>query len=100
MSSHDFADPDDSWERRGRTLALPQHLADPESGRRQHRPHSHDVEDELFYVLEGEVRSTTGDIEAVVTQGGTVSLPKQQAHQFQVLSDLPAAPGLTTKFAS
>lgn len=49
--------------------------------------HSHDVEDELFYVLEGEVRFTTGDVEEVVTQGGAVSLPKQRAHQFQVLSD-------------
>lgn len=48
--------------------------------------HSHDVEDELFYVLEGEVRFTTGDVDEVVGEGGTVFLPKQQPHQFQVLS--------------
>lgn len=48
--------------------------------------HSHDLEDELFHVLEGEVRFTTGDVQETVTVGGTVFLPKQQAHQFQVLS--------------
>ncbi len=48
--------------------------------------HSHDIEDELFHVLAGEVRFTTGDIDQVVAEGGTVFLPKRQAHQFQVLS--------------
>ncbi len=48
--------------------------------------HSHDLEDELFHVLDGEIRFTTGDVSEVVGQGGTVFLPKQQPHQFQVLS--------------
>ncbi len=48
--------------------------------------HSHDIEDELFHVLDGELRFTTGDVEEVVGAGGTVFLPKQRPHQFQVLS--------------
>ena len=53
-------------------------------GRRGFGPplHSHDIEEELFHVLEGEVRFTTGE----VGEGGTVFLPKQRPHQFQVLS--------------
>ncbi|GAA1446257.1 cupin domain-containing protein [Mycobacterium cookii] len=48
--------------------------------------HSHDLEDELFRVLAGEVRFVSGDVEAVVGEGATVFLPKQRPHQFQVLS--------------
>ncbi|MDO3395914.1 cupin domain-containing protein [Nocardioides sp. SOB44] len=57
-------------------------------GRRGFGPplHSHDIEEELFHVLEGEIRFTTGDISEVVGEGGTVFLPKQRPHQFQVLS--------------
>ncbi len=57
-------------------------------GRRGFGPplHSHDVEDELFRVLTGEVRFVCGDVEEVVGEGGTVFLPKQRPHQFQVLS--------------
>jgi hypothetical protein len=49
--------------------------------------HRHDVEDELFYVADGEIRFTAGDADQVVTTGGTVWLPKLLPHQFQVLSD-------------
>ena len=49
--------------------------------------HRHDVEDELFYLADGEVRFTAGDADEVVTTGGTVWLPKLLPHQFQVLSD-------------
>ena len=49
--------------------------------------HRHDVEDELFYIADGEVRFTAGDADQVVVTGGTVWLPKLLPHQFQVLSD-------------
>jgi quercetin dioxygenase-like cupin family protein len=49
--------------------------------------HRHDVEDELFYIADGEVRFTAGDVDEVAVTGGTVWLPKLLPHQFQVLSD-------------
>ena len=49
--------------------------------------HRHDVEDELFYIAEGEVRFTAGDVDEVAVTGGTVWLPKLLPHQFQVLSE-------------
>ncbi len=49
--------------------------------------HSHDREDELFYIAEGELRFWCGDLDTVQGTGATVWLPKQQPHQFQVLSD-------------
>ena len=49
--------------------------------------HRHDVEDELFHVTEGEIRFVSGDADQVVTDGGTVWLPKQRPHQFLVLSE-------------
>ncbi|MBS41848.1 MAG: cupin [Nocardioides sp.] len=58
--------------------------------------HSHDVEDELFYVLDGEVRFTSGDVETVGAPGTTVWLPKQRPHQFQVLSETAKVFQVTT----
>jgi quercetin dioxygenase-like cupin family protein len=49
--------------------------------------HRHDVEDELFYIADGEVRFMAGDTDEVAVSGGTVWLPKLLPHQFQVLSD-------------
>lgn len=48
--------------------------------------HRHDVEDELFHLLDGEVRFVTGDADSVATAGTTVWLPRTLPHQFQVLS--------------
>lgn len=48
--------------------------------------HRHDVEDELFYVLDGEVRFVAGGTDSVVPSGSTVWLPRLLPHQFQVLS--------------
>jgi len=58
--------------------------------------HSHDVEDELFYVLDGEVRFTSGEVETVGGVGTTVFLPKQRPHQFQVLSETARVFQVTT----
>jgi quercetin dioxygenase-like cupin family protein len=49
--------------------------------------HSHELEDELFHVTEGEIRFVSGDADQVVTTGGTVWLPKKRPHQFLVLSE-------------
>jgi quercetin dioxygenase-like cupin family protein len=49
--------------------------------------HSHEVEDELFHVTDGEIRFVSGDADQVVSAGATVWLPKQRPHQFLVLSE-------------
>ena len=49
--------------------------------------HRHDAEDELFYIVDGELWLSCGDVEAVHGTGAVVWLPRGQAHTFQVLSD-------------
>ncbi len=49
--------------------------------------HRHDVEDELFYVVEGEVWFGCGEAEAAHREGSTVWLPRGLAHTLQILSD-------------
>lgn len=58
--------------------------------------HSHDLEDEMFYVLDGEVRFTSGDVEQVGGPGTMVWLPKQRPHQFQILTETARALQVTT----
>lgn len=49
--------------------------------------HRHDVDDELFYLVDGEMWFSCGDVEAVHTAGATVWLPRGLAHTFQVRSE-------------
>jgi quercetin dioxygenase-like cupin family protein len=49
--------------------------------------HRHDAEDELFYILDGELWLSCGDAEAVHGQGSVVWLPRGLAHTFQVRSE-------------
>ena len=49
--------------------------------------HLHREEDEIMYVLDGEVRLDLGEESQVVTGGAVVSLPHGIPHIFQVLSD-------------
>ncbi|MEM9655986.1 MAG: cupin domain-containing protein [Actinomycetota bacterium] len=49
--------------------------------------HRHDVEDELFYVVEGEVWFGCGDADGVHQAGATIWLPRGHAHTFQIRSD-------------
>lgn len=58
--------------------------------------HRHDVEDELFYVVEGEVRFECGDDVATHAHGATVWLPKGRPHTFQVLSEQARVLQVTT----
>jgi quercetin dioxygenase-like cupin family protein len=48
--------------------------------------HRHDGEDELFYVIDGELWLSCGDAEAVHSEGAVVWLPRGLPHTFQVRS--------------
>lgn len=48
--------------------------------------HRHDDEDELFYILDGELWLSCGDAEAVHGEGAVVWLPRGLPHTFQVRS--------------
>lgn len=58
--------------------------------------HRHDVEDELFYVVAGEVRFVAGETDVVHGPGGTVWAPRGLPHQFQILSDTARVFQVTT----
>ncbi|MCO8127241.1 cupin domain-containing protein [Acidimicrobiia bacterium EGI L10123] len=49
--------------------------------------HRHDVEDEVFYLIEGDVWFSCGDVEAVHSAGAVVWLPRGRPHTFQVRSE-------------
>ncbi len=49
--------------------------------------HSHTHEDEIWYVLEGEIRFFVGDDPRVVGAGAMVYIPRGVPHTFQILSD-------------
>jgi mannose-6-phosphate isomerase-like protein (cupin superfamily) len=53
-------------------------------------PHVHMVEDEAFYILEGEIEVTCDTTRWTVEPGGFVFLPKGLPHRFEVSSDGPA----------
>jgi quercetin dioxygenase-like cupin family protein len=49
--------------------------------------HRHDAEDELFYIIGGELWLSCGDAEAVHGEGAVVWLPRGLPHTFQVRSE-------------
>jgi quercetin dioxygenase-like cupin family protein len=49
--------------------------------------HSHTHEDEIWYVLEGEIRFFVGDTPQVATAGAMVYIPRGVPHTSQILSD-------------
>jgi mannose-6-phosphate isomerase-like protein (cupin superfamily) len=53
-------------------------------------PHIHHVEEEAFYLLEGEITVTCGERTWKVTPGAFVLLPHGIAHGFKVEGDIPA----------
>lgn len=58
--------------------------------------HRHDQEDELFYVVDGEVWFGCGDSEGVHGVGATVWMPRGHPHTFQIRSDEARVFQLTT----
>ena len=53
-------------------------------------PHIHHVEDEAFYVLEGELTGFCGDQEWNASPGSFIWLPRGIAHSFSVASETEA----------
>ena len=49
-------------------------------------PHIHEEQDEVFYILEGEIEVYCGEQVRTARAGDTVFLPRQQAHAFYFLS--------------
>lgn len=52
--------------------------------------HTHSTEDEIFYVLEGDLTFRCGDETLDVGDGGFVFLPRGIEHGYQIRSDRPA----------
>lgn len=52
--------------------------------------HIHGRDGGVFYLLEGAIRLTAGDLDTVATAGSTIFLPAGVAHAFRVESDTPA----------
>ena len=53
-------------------------------------PHTHDGEDEMFYVLDGELRGFCGDERFTASAGAFLFLPRDVEHGFEVVGDRPA----------
>jgi quercetin dioxygenase-like cupin family protein len=49
--------------------------------------HKHDIEDELFVILDGRMVFRSGNLEVVAEAGSHAFLPHGRPHTFQVLSD-------------
>jgi quercetin dioxygenase-like cupin family protein len=58
--------------------------------------HRHDAEDELFYILAGELWLSCGDEEAVQGEGAMAWLPRGLPHTFQVRSETARILTITT----
>jgi quercetin dioxygenase-like cupin family protein len=71
----------------GRNLSVIECLAPPGFGP---PPHRHDLEDEMFLVLEGEVRFACAGREATFAAGGFAWCPRGLPHHLEVAGDGPA----------
>ena len=52
--------------------------------------HTHEGEDEMFYVLSGELRGFCGDERWTASAGAFIFLPRDVEHGFEVVGDHPA----------
>ena len=76
-----------SAEATGGAFALVENLNEPGVGIPMHVHHG---EDEVFYVVSGQVEFTLADGATVAEAGATVFLPKGTPHAFRVVGDGPA----------
>ena len=76
-----------SRDQTGNAFTLGEFVSRPGSGP---PPHIHHVEDEAFYVLEGELTGFCGDQQWNGSPGSFIWLPRGIAHGFTVASDVPA----------
>lgn len=74
-------------EQSGGAFGLIEHVAPPGSGSPYH---VHHAEEEIFYVLEGELTFISGDDKFTGTAGSYVFLPRDIPHGFKVTGDKPA----------
>jgi quercetin dioxygenase-like cupin family protein len=72
----------------GGAFGLVDHLAMPPGFASPY--HTHQAEDEAFYVIDGEVAFVLGDTWSVAGPGTYVFGPRQVPHGFKVLGDAPA----------
>jgi quercetin dioxygenase-like cupin family protein len=52
--------------------------------------HTHEGEDEMFYLLDGELRGFCGDEHWTASAGAFLFLPRDVEHGFEVVGDHPA----------
>jgi len=71
----------------GNALAVTEHLVPVGGGL---PPHIHHVEDEILYVLEGEIAGQCGAQPLRAGAGGTVFLPRGVAHVWRAVGECPA----------
>lgn len=77
------------------SMSVVEFLAPQGFGPPQHR---HNDEDELFIVLDGELKFYTGDSEILGGAGSLAFLPRAQPHTFQVLSESARMINVTASF--
>jgi quercetin dioxygenase-like cupin family protein len=71
----------------GGAFSVTEHLLAPNYETPYHRHHG---EEEMFYLLEGELTLYTEDGMFTATAGETVILPRERPHGYRVTSDVPA----------
>jgi quercetin dioxygenase-like cupin family protein len=59
--------------------------------------HVHHTEDEVFHVVEGDLRLRVGDVELRLGAGGTARAPKRVAHTYRVESERARWLAVTTR---
>lgn len=62
--------------------------------------HRHDVEDEFFFVVEGEITARCGDDTVEARAGASIFLPHGAPHSFQVVSEMARILTITSRAGS
>jgi mannose-6-phosphate isomerase-like protein (cupin superfamily) len=62
--------------------------------------HRHELEDEFFFVVEGEITAQCGDDEVRAGEGASIFLPHGAPHRFQVVSEMARILTITSRAGS